>query len=177
MTWDEGRVALVNELNHLCQELEFLKIEEPVKSPINSDGGNSNGLKYFSLKNGESPEDNSYTTALTRKIAGHFSKKPDLSGHTQTEIPDTIESPLKNMSKEHLTTHYKQIVAEIKRENECIVEKKTNEIYKLKREVLRGSSQTTTTKKLLQQKRGITFSMNDYDDIDRNSMGYTLSFN
>ena len=54
--WDEGRVALVNELNHLCQELEHLKIEEPVKSPVNSDGGNSNGLKYFSLKNGESPD-------------------------------------------------------------------------------------------------------------------------
>ena len=97
----------MNELNHLRQELELLKIEEPVKSPVNFDGDNSNGLKYFSLKNGESPEDNSYTTMLTRKIAGHFSKKPDLSGHTQTEIPDTIESPLKSMSKEHLTTHYK----------------------------------------------------------------------
>lgn len=159
--WDEGRVALVNELNHLRQELELLKIEEPVNSPANSDGGNSNGLKYFSLKNGESPdgqrkerplrrlsagqisadtsklEDNSYTTALTRKIAGHSSKGPDLSGHTQTEIPDTIESPLKSMSKEQLTAHYKRVVAELKRENECIVEEKTEEIYKLKRELLR----------------------------------------
>ena len=97
----------MNELNHRRQELELLKIEEPVKSPVNSDGGNSNGLKYLSLKNGESLEDNIYTTALTRKITGHFSKKPDLSGHTQTEIPDTIESPLKSMSKEHLMAHYK----------------------------------------------------------------------
>ena len=123
----------MNELNHLRQELELLKIEEPVKSPVNFDGGDSNGLKIFSLKNGESHEDNSYTTAVTRKIAGHSSKEPDLSGHTQTEIPDTIESPLKSMSKEHLTTHYKRIVAELKRENECIMEKKTDEIYKLKR--------------------------------------------
>ena len=97
----------MNELNHLPQELELLKIEEPMKSPVNSDGCNSNGLKYLSLKNGESSEDNSYTTGLTRKIAGHSSKEPDLSGHTQTEILDTIESPLKSMSKEHLTTHYK----------------------------------------------------------------------
>ena len=112
MTWDEGRVALVNELNHLRQELELLKIEEPVKSPVNSDGNNSNGLKYLSLKNGESPEDNSYTIVLTRKIVGHSSKEPDLSGHTQTEIPNTIESPLTSMFKEHLTAHYKHITNE-----------------------------------------------------------------
>ena len=167
----------MNELNHLRQELKLLKIEEPVKCPVNSDGGNSNGSKYFSLKNGESPENNSYTTTLTRKIAGHFSKKPDLSGHTQTEILDTIESPLKCMSKEHLRTHYKRIVAELKRENECIVEKKTDEIYKLKKVSPQRRFTNNNNTKILQQKRGITFSMNDYDDIDRNSMGYTLSFN
>lgn len=164
--WDDGRVALMNELNHLRQELELLKIEEPVKSSVNSDGGNSNGFPYLShltheVKNGESPdsqrrdwslrkfysaqlstdtskvEDNNYNTAPTGKDAGHSSKEPDLSGHTQTEIADILESPLKSMSKEQLTAHYKRAMAELKREHECIVEDKTEEIYKLKRELLR----------------------------------------
>lgn len=164
--WDDGRVALMNELNHLRQELELLKIEEPVKSSVNSDGGNSNGFAYFShltheVKSGESPdsqrrdwslkkfysfqlstdtskvEDNNYNTAPTGKDAGHSSKGPDLSGHTQTEIADILESPLKSMSNEQLTAHYKRAMAELKREHECIMEDKTEEIYKLKRELLR----------------------------------------
>lgn len=164
--WDDGRVALMNELNLLRQELELLKIEEPVKSSVNSDGGNSNGFTYFShltheVKNGESPdsqrkdwslrrfytgqlstdtskvEDNNYNTAPVGKDAGHSSKEPDLFGHTQTEIADILESRLKSMSKEQLTAHYKRAMAELKREHECIVEDKTEEIYKLKRELLR----------------------------------------
>lgn len=164
--WDEGRVALVNELNCLRQELDLLKIEDPVKSSVNSDGGNSNGFQYFSqlkqeMENGASPDgqrkdrplrrfsagqlstdtsklgDNSYITAPTGKNAGHSSKEPDLSRHTQTEIADVLESPLKSMSKEQLTAHYKRVVAELRREHECIVEDKTEEIYKLKRELLK----------------------------------------
>eukprot|EP01018_Ginkgo_biloba_P031094 Gb_05905 [translate_table: standard] len=164
--WDEGRLALMNEISSLRQELEQLKIEEPVKSTFSSDGGSSNGFQFLSrltqeVKNGDSTDlkrkdrrasrfvasqlstdtvrlEENHATIATGKVAeGHSTRELDSSEHIPTDSTDVLESPLKSMSKEQLMAHFKRVVAELKRQRECIVEEKTEEIYRLKRDFLR----------------------------------------
>lgn len=133
--WDEGRLALMNEISNLRQELELLKIEELVKSSFVSDVSNSNGFQVLSrltqeVKNDEATDaqrkeraarrisasqfatgtsrmENSYVTSATEKIAGHSRRELDLPEHILTETVDILESPLKSMTKEQLIIHCK----------------------------------------------------------------------
>ncbi|GLJ53024.1 hypothetical protein SUGI_1129300 [Cryptomeria japonica] len=168
---DKGREALINEVKSLRQELEQLKFDEPGKSTFTADGNNSNGFQTFSqlkkeVQNGEANDghrkdwtprrfstgqistdmsklDDGCGIAVTGKVGeAQLTKELDLSVHTSLEFADTPDSPLKILSREQLIEHFKRVLAERTRKTECILEEKTEEIYKLKRDLMRGKDGT-----------------------------------
>lgn len=97
-------------------------------------------LRRFStgqLSTDMSKLDDSCGTAVTGKVGeAQLTKELDLSVHTSLEFADTPDS------REQLIEHFKRVLAERTRRTECILEEKTEEIYKLKRDLMRGKDGT-----------------------------------
>ncbi|XP_057840216.2 WPP domain-associated protein isoform X1 [Cryptomeria japonica] len=138
--WDVEALALAN----LHQESKLLKSEKPVKP----DSNNSNGISsipYLSqiVNNGNittlaAQEENSKIYEMTKVFEGCLNGEPYLSNSISEDTAYLIlEAPLKKMSKEQLISHYLRVVAATRRDKERVLAEKTEEIYRLKRDILR----------------------------------------
>eukprot|EP00252_Welwitschia_mirabilis_P013680 TRINITY_DN3008_c0_g1_i1.p1 TRINITY_DN3008_c0_g1~~TRINITY_DN3008_c0_g1_i1.p1 ORF type:complete len:1232 (+),score=357.83 TRINITY_DN3008_c0_g1_i1:261-3956(+) len=162
---NDERVQLLNELRSLHQELESMKLDETHKLHWNADGANTKGVNYLSnrFQEGKSVDssdnhrkgqyarrhsvdqlsteipkkEDAYTTCSEGKVAEvQPTKKNESFSSAILETADLSESPLRNMSQEQLLGHCKQLVAKMRRDHETELQKKIDEIYCLKRELL-----------------------------------------
>ncbi|KAH9288243.1 hypothetical protein KI387_032360, partial [Taxus chinensis] len=110
--------------------------------------------------------DDSCRTAVTGNVAEAYpTKELDLSVHTAIEFADNPESPLKSMSKEQLVLHFKRVLAEQKRQTDCFIGEKTEEIYRLKRDLFKDGTHLKKDKELNILKKRISEITRKLDNV------------